>query len=115
MIDRSDWVTPTLLGKTWLEKPVPYYWQAMVSYRVASGVSDQAARLPAALDAALLIAAVYFYLRKFRPGSELDGALITASCAGVVGFGARGGDRYAARCLLRYRFACLVCVVREWP
>ena len=86
MLDRSDWVTPTLLGKTWLEKPVLYYWQAMVSYRVTSGVSDQAARVPAAVDAALLIAAVYFFLRKFRPGSELDGALITASCAGVLGF-----------------------------
>ncbi len=50
------------------------------------GVTDQAARLPAAFDAALLIAAIYFFLRRFRPGSELDGALITASCAGVVGF-----------------------------
>jgi len=86
MLDRSDWVTPTLLGKTWLEKPVLYYWQAIVSYRVAGSVSDQAARLPGAVDATLLIAAVYLFLRKFRPGSEVDGALITASCAGVVGF-----------------------------
>jgi len=85
MLDRSDWVTPTLMGKTWLEKPVLYYWQAMVSFRLA-GVSDHAARLPGGMDAALLIAAVYFFLRKFRPGSELDGALITASCAGVIGF-----------------------------
>ena len=86
MLDRADWVTPTLLGKVWLEKPVLYYWQAMVSYRVVGGVSGQAARLPGAFDATLLIAAVYFFLRKFRPGSEVDGALITASCAGVVGF-----------------------------
>jgi 4-amino-4-deoxy-L-arabinose transferase-like glycosyltransferase len=85
MLDRSDWVTPTLLGKPWLEKPALYYWQAMVSFRIA-GVTDQVARLPAALDAALLIAAIYFFLRRFRPGSELDGALITASCAGVIGF-----------------------------
>ncbi len=85
MLDRSDWVTPTLLGKPWLEKPVLYYWQAMLSFRVA-GVSDQAARVPAAFDAALLIAAIYFFLRRFRPGSELDGALITASCAAVVIF-----------------------------
>ena len=85
MLDRSDWVTPTLQGKPWLEKPVLYYWQAMLSFRVA-GVSDQAARLPAAFDAALLIAAIYFFLRRFRPGSELDGALITASCAAVVIF-----------------------------
>jgi 4-amino-4-deoxy-L-arabinose transferase-like glycosyltransferase len=42
--------------------------------------------LPGAFDAAMLIAAIYFFLRRFRPGSELDGALITASCAAVVGF-----------------------------
>src|ERR1700704_5039266 len=85
MLDRSDWVTPTLQGKPWLEKPVLYYWHAMLSFR-AFGGTDQAARVPAAFDAGLLIAVIYFFLRRFRPGSELDGALITASCAGVVGF-----------------------------
>src|SRR5208283_4252275 len=85
MLQRSDWVTPVLQAKPWLEKPVLYYWQAMISFR-AFGVSDRAARLPAAFDAAMLIAAVYFFLRRFLPGSELDGALIAASCAGVVGF-----------------------------
>jgi 4-amino-4-deoxy-L-arabinose transferase-like glycosyltransferase len=85
MLERSDWVTPTLQGKPWLEKPVLYYWQAMLSFR-ASGITDQAARLPGAFDAAMLIAAIYFFLRRFRSGSELDGALITASCAAVIIF-----------------------------
>lgn len=85
MLERSDWVTPTLLGKPWLEKPALYYWEAMVAFR-AFGVSDRAARLPGAFDAALLVAAIYFFLRRFRPGSEMDGALIASSCAGVVGF-----------------------------
>ena len=86
MLARGDWVTPTLQGQPWLEKPVLYYWEAMLSFRVARGVSDWAARLPSAIDATLLIAGVYFFLRRFRPGNELDGALITASCAGVIGF-----------------------------
>jgi 4-amino-4-deoxy-L-arabinose transferase-like glycosyltransferase len=90
MLDRHDWITPTLQGKPWLEKPVLYYWQAMVAYSVA-GVTDQAARLPAALDAALMIAAIYFFLRRFRPGSESDGALIAAGCAAIIGF-ARGAS-----------------------
>jgi len=85
MLSRHDWVTPTLQGQPWLEKPVLYYWQAMLSFRIA-GVTDEAARIPSALDAAILIAAIYFFLRRFRPGSELDGALIAASCAGVIGF-----------------------------
>ncbi len=85
MLERSDWVTPTLQGKPWLEKPPLYYWQAMSVFRLAD-VSDRAARFPAAFDAAFLVAVIYFFLRRFRPGSELDGALMVASCAGIVGF-----------------------------
>ncbi len=85
MLSRSDWVSPTLQGQPWLEKPALYYWEAMLSFRVF-GVSDRAARLPSAVDAVLLIAAIYLFLRRFRPGSELDGALVAASCAGIVGF-----------------------------
>jgi 4-amino-4-deoxy-L-arabinose transferase-like glycosyltransferase len=98
MLDRSDWVTPTLQGQPWLEKPVLYYWQAMMSFR-AFGVTDQAARIPSAFDAALLVAAIYFFLRRFRPGSELDGTLIVASCAGVIGLGhAAATDMPLATC-----------------
>ncbi len=86
MLSRSDWVTPTLQGKAWMEKPVLYYWQAMVSFRAVGSVTDQAARVPAGFDAALLIAVIYLFLKRFRPGSELDGALIAASCAGTIGF-----------------------------
>lgn len=85
MFARHDWITPTLGGKPWLEKPPLYYWQAMLAYAVF-GVSDWAARLPSAVDAALMIAAVYLFLRSIGSGFELDGALITASAAGVVGF-----------------------------
>jgi 4-amino-4-deoxy-L-arabinose transferase-like glycosyltransferase len=85
MLERGDWITPTLGGHPWLEKPPLYYWQAMLAYRIC-GVSDWAARLPSALDATFLVLAVYFFLRRFRPGFELDGALITASSAGIIGY-----------------------------
>jgi 4-amino-4-deoxy-L-arabinose transferase-like glycosyltransferase len=85
MLERHDWITPTLQGKPWLEKPVLYYWQAMAAYSLF-GVTDSAARLPAAVDAALMIAAIYFFLRRFRSGSEEDGALIAAGSAAVVAF-----------------------------
>ncbi|MGH3055842.1 MAG: ArnT family glycosyltransferase, partial [Gaiellaceae bacterium] len=85
MLARHDWITPTLGGTPWLEKPPLYYWQAMLAYR-AFGVSDWAARLPSAIDATLMIIAIYFFFRRFRPGSELDAALMTAAAAGIVGF-----------------------------
>ena len=85
MLAHHNWITPTLGGKPWLEKPPLYYWQAMLAYRIF-GVSDWAARLPSALDATLTIVAVYWLVRRLRPGSELDGALLTAAAAGVIGF-----------------------------
>src|SRR4029077_2457251 len=57
MLGRSDWVSPTLQGKPWLEKPVLYYWEAMAAFRMTGGVTDRAARLPGAFDAAMLVAA----------------------------------------------------------
>ena len=85
MLERHDWITPTLGGHAWLEKPPLYYWQAMLAYSVL-GVTDVAARVPAAMDATLLVIAVYLFFRRFRPGVEIDAALITASCAGVIGY-----------------------------
>ena len=85
MLERHDWITPTLGGKPWLEKPPLYYWQAMIAYRIF-GLRDWAARLPSALDASLIVVGVYLFLRKLRPGFHLDGALMTASVAGLVGF-----------------------------
>jgi 4-amino-4-deoxy-L-arabinose transferase-like glycosyltransferase len=85
MMVRHDWVTPTLGGAAWLEKPPLYYWQAIIGYSLF-GVSDWVARLPSVFDASLLVFAVYFFLRRFRVGSALDGALMTACTAGVVGY-----------------------------
>jgi 4-amino-4-deoxy-L-arabinose transferase-like glycosyltransferase len=86
MLQRHEWITPVLGGQPWLEKPPLYYWQAMLVYKIF-GVSDWAARLPSALDATFLVLAIYFFLRRFRPGVELDGALIAASSSGIVGYG----------------------------
>src|SRR5580704_1862824 len=85
MLARHDWITPTLGGKPWLEKPPLYYWQTMLAYGLF-GVSDWAARLPSAVDATLMVVATYLFLQRFRPGFQLDGALMTASAAGIIGF-----------------------------
>jgi 4-amino-4-deoxy-L-arabinose transferase-like glycosyltransferase len=34
MLQRQDWITPTLGGRAWLEKPPLYYWQTMLVYSV---------------------------------------------------------------------------------
>jgi 4-amino-4-deoxy-L-arabinose transferase-like glycosyltransferase len=85
MLERRDWITPTLAGQAWLEKPPLYYWQAMLAYSLL-GVSDAAARIPSAIDATFLVVAIYLFFRKFRSGVAVDAALIAASCAGIIGY-----------------------------
>src|SRR3954462_3206485 len=91
MLQRGHWVTPTLWGKPWLEKPALYYWGAILSYNFTGGVSDWAARAGDAVMASLMIFGIYFMLRRIRPQIALDAALITAAAAAIFGF-ARGAD-----------------------
>lgn len=90
MLARHDFITPILWGKPWLEKPALYYWRAMFSFK-DFGVHDWSARLPSASFAFVLIVLIYLHMRRFRPGGQLDAALITVSCAGIIGF-ARGAS-----------------------
>src|SRR5438067_1478639 len=85
MLEQHDFITPTINGEAWLEKPVLYSWLGMASFKLV-GVSDAAARLPAAALAFAMVLAIFFYMRRFRPGAESNAAFITASCAGVFAF-----------------------------
>jgi 4-amino-4-deoxy-L-arabinose transferase-like glycosyltransferase len=86
MLARHDWIVPTLNGSPWLEKPALLFWKMMNSYSIF-GVSDWAARIPAAVHATAVAVGIFFFMRRFRPGSELDAAMIAASSAGMIGFG----------------------------
>ncbi len=83
MLARHDWVTPVLYGEVWLEKPVLYYWLAMIAYKIF-GVSDWAARLPSAVFATLMAMGIYCFSLRLRRGTQFDAALMTASCALVL-------------------------------
>ena len=85
MLARHDWVTPVLYGQPWMEKPILYYWRAMVAFSLF-GVNDFAARLPSATLAALMAVFTYFWSWKFRPNARLDAALMMVSSALVIGF-----------------------------
>jgi 4-amino-4-deoxy-L-arabinose transferase-like glycosyltransferase len=86
MLGRHDWIVPTLNGSPWLEKPALLFWKMMNSYSIF-GVSDWAARIPAAVHATAVVVGIFFFMRRFRFASELDAAMIAASSAGMIGFG----------------------------
>src|SRR4051794_34681214 len=48
MMNRHDWVTPTLGSHNWFEKPALLYWLEILSFRIF-GVSEFAARFGPAL------------------------------------------------------------------
>ncbi|HZQ90588.1 MAG TPA: glycosyltransferase family 39 protein [Terriglobales bacterium] len=97
MLARGEWIVPILNGQPWLEKPILYYWEAMLAYRLF-GVSELAARLPSAISAAVMVFGVYLFVRGeavWRSEGELqrsdspsgmDAALMTASTVAVIGF-----------------------------
>jgi 4-amino-4-deoxy-L-arabinose transferase-like glycosyltransferase len=64
MEESGDWVTPRLNGQPWFEKPVLYYWAAGMSFKLF-GVNDYSARLPSALAALLIAAALAWAALKF--------------------------------------------------
>src|SRR5215467_5047405 len=86
MFNRHDWIVPTLNGQPWLEKPVFLYWKIWNSYEIF-GVQDWAARIPSAAHASVLVLVVFFFMQRFRPGSQMIAAMITASSAAAIAFG----------------------------
>ena len=78
-------VTPILNGKPWLEKPALYYWRAMGYYREL-GVYDWTARLASATGALALMILAFLHLKRFRPGCNLEAALIMVSSVAMFAF-----------------------------
>ena len=63
MFVTGDYITPTLCGCPWFEKPALYYWIGAISYRLF-GVGEFAARFPSGLAATLTMVAVYLAIRQ---------------------------------------------------
>ncbi len=58
MFDKGDWVTPTLGGFTWFEKPALLYWLEIASFYIF-GVGEFAARFGSALFGSGTIASLW--------------------------------------------------------
>jgi len=90
MLQRHDFVTPTIDGIRFFDKPPLMYWMAAGSMRLF-GAHDWAARLPLALGVLALLFSVYALANRFfaavspvnnRDRAGLYAALITATSLG---------------------------------
>lgn len=90
MFERGDWVTPTLGGFDWFEKPALLYWLQIASYNIF-GVTEFAARFGSALFGLGTIASLWFLGRaadRDTAGFSFANllALIAASSLGIIVF-----------------------------
>ncbi len=74
----GEWVTPTLQGQPWLEKPVLYYWLAGAAFSVL-GETEAATRLPSVLATLLFVGATALF------GSRLFGSTAGLHAGFVLG------------------------------
>jgi len=80
MLAADDWVTPRYNYEDRFQKPVLFYWFVAVAYLVG-GVTEFAARVPAALAGLGLSLATYLYGRRATdtPTALLAGAVVATS------------------------------------
>ncbi len=69
MLLRNDWITPWWNGERFFDYPVWGYWMVALSFRLF-GVTAWAARLPVALAASAVVAAVYVLVFHWGHASE---------------------------------------------
>jgi 4-amino-4-deoxy-L-arabinose transferase-like glycosyltransferase len=87
MLERGDWIVPTLQNEPYLDKPPLFYWAVMLAYSLF-GYHDWAARMVPALAVQLTILATYVLGRRFAgERSALWGALALALLPGLLGTG----------------------------
>ncbi|MEJ7848024.1 MAG: glycosyltransferase family 39 protein [Pyrinomonadaceae bacterium] len=90
MFERSDWITPTLGGHHWFEKPALLYWLQIVSYHIF-GVTEFAARFGPALFGLGTILSLWIlgkYSSDQKPENDFAKwlALTAASSLGLIVF-----------------------------
>ena len=87
MFLRGDWVTPTLGGYNWFEKPALLYWFEIVSYHIF-GINEFAARLGPALCGLGTVVCLWLIGRRAFPKTEFANwmAMLAASTLGIIVF-----------------------------
>ena len=65
MFSKAEWIVPTVNGDLYTDKPILYFWIALVAAKLTGGVNEWVMRLPAALGGVGFVLATYFFGRDF--------------------------------------------------
>lgn len=79
MVQRNEWLTPTIFGERQFEKPIFFYWQSMTAMKIF-GDNAFACRAPSAAAATLLVFLTWWFGRRmFSPRAGFCAAVVLAS------------------------------------
>jgi 4-amino-4-deoxy-L-arabinose transferase-like glycosyltransferase len=85
MFAKGEWIVPTVNGDLYTDKPIFYFWLALIASKIAGGVSEWAVRLPAALGGIGFVLATYFTGRDFfSPKVGLVAGAVLATSVRVI-------------------------------
>jgi 4-amino-4-deoxy-L-arabinose transferase-like glycosyltransferase len=85
MFAKGQWIVPTINGDFYTDKPILYFWLALIASKIAGGVNEWTLRLPAALAGIGFVLATYFAGRDFfSPRVGLIAAAVLATSMRVV-------------------------------
>ena len=80
MLVFKDYLSPRIFNEFWYDKPPMYYWLVAAAFKIF-GVSEFAARLPAALMGIFTVLAVYFSTTKlFNERAGFWSGIVLGTC-----------------------------------
>ena len=79
MVQKGEWLTPTLYGKPQFEKPILFYWLVEISYKIF-GINEFGSRFPSAVFGFLGIVGIYLLGRSlFNNRAGILSAVVLAT------------------------------------
>ena len=85
MFAKGEWVVPTVNGDLYTDKPILYFWLALIASKLAGGVNEWTVRLPSALAGIGFVLATYFTGRDFfSPKVGLIAGAVLATSMRVI-------------------------------
>lgn len=85
MFAKGEWIVPTVNGGLYTDKPMLFFWLALIASNLCGGVSEWTVRVPAALGGVGFILSTYYFCRDFfSPRIGLIAAAILATTMRVI-------------------------------
>ncbi|HET6266393.1 MAG TPA: glycosyltransferase family 39 protein [Acidobacteriota bacterium] len=113
MMQGKEYIFPQMGGMPWLEKPIGIFWLMIASYK-ALGISEMAARLPAALMALLSAWLIYFLVSRLtdRKRGMVCFLMVSTSAFFVFFSHAANCDMFLTCCIIA-AFVCFLLYEQE--